>query len=217
MARVVFDARTKTHFRQQLEIVKRALLQPLRFEQLALVAQLVEPLPQLVADAAHRLLHALLAGHVMARRIDGRHVGAPQHLAAHRVDLADRLDRVVEELDAQRRAIFVGRKDLDDVAAHAESAAVKIVVAALVLDVDELAQHLIAIERHALFQINHQLEISLRRAEAVDARHAGDDQRVAPLEQRLGRGVAQLVDLVVDRSVFLDDRCRVEGTYASGW
>ena len=37
-------------------------------------------------------------------------------------------------------------------------------------------------------------------------RHAGDDDHVASLEQRPGRGVAQLVDLVVARRVLLDVR-----------
>jgi hypothetical protein len=36
-----------------------------------------------------------------------------------------------------------------------------------------------------------------RRAEAVDARHAGDDDDVPPLEQGVRRRVAEPVDLVV--------------------
>ena len=35
-------------------------------------------------------------------------------------------------------------------------------------------------------------------------RHAGDDDHVAAREQRGGRGVAQAVDLLVDRRVLLD-------------
>ena len=61
-------------------------------------------------------------------------------LAAQRIDLADRLDLVAEELDADRRLLLVRGEDLDDVAAHAERAAVEVDVVALVLDVDEPAQ-----------------------------------------------------------------------------
>src|ERR1700694_5696857 len=43
-----------------------------------------------------------------------------------------------------------------------------------------------------------------RRAEAVDARHRGDDDDVAAGEHGRRRGVAQAVDLRVDRGVLLD-------------
>ena len=82
---------------------------------------------------------------VVAGRVDGDLVEPPQHLPAQRIDLGDRLDRVAEELDAHRARFLVRREDLDDVAAHAERAAVKVEVVALVLDVDQLAQHLVAV------------------------------------------------------------------------
>ena len=46
--------------------------------------------------------------------------------------------------------------------------------------------------------------VGLRRAEAEDARHRGDDDHVAAREQRRRGGVAQPVDLLVDRRVLLD-------------
>ncbi len=63
------------------------------------------------------------------------------HLAAQRIDLVERLDLVAEEFDPHRAVFFVGREDLDRVAAHAKSAAMEIVIVALVLDIDQLAQH----------------------------------------------------------------------------
>ncbi len=53
---------------------------------------------------------------------------------------------VAEELDADRRLLLVGGEDLDHVAAHAERAAVKVDVVALVLDVDELPEERVAAE-----------------------------------------------------------------------
>ena len=41
-------------------------------------------------------------------------------------------------------------------------------------------------------------------AQAVDRRHRRDDDRVRPLEQRLGRRQAHLLDVRVDRGVLLD-------------
>ena len=51
---------------------------------------------------------------------------------------------------------------------------------------------------------DHPVDVLLRRAQAVDARHRGDDDDVAPGQQRVGRRVPQPLDLVVDRRVLLD-------------
>ena len=50
------------------------------------------------------------------------------------------------------------------------------------------------------------LEVDFGLAQSVDAGDRGDDQHVVALKQRLGRRVAQLVDLVVDARVLLDIR-----------
>ena len=91
----------------------------------------------------------------------------------------------------------------------------KIVVVALILDVHQLAQHLVAVDGLPLFEKHQHLEVHLGLAQSVDARDRRHDQHVVALEQRLGGGMAQLVDLVVDARVFLNE-VSVEGTYASG-
>ena len=58
--------------------------------------------------------------------------------------------------------------------------------------------------------------IGLRRAQAVDARHRGHHDHVTAGEHRRRGGVAQAVDLLVDRRVLLDVQVLL-GTYASGW
>ena len=98
------------------------------------------------------------------------------------------------------------RIDLDDVAADAEGAAGEVVVVALVLDFDELAQDLVAVDALAALERQHHAVIGLGRAQAVDARDAGDDDDVAALEQRPRRREAHAVDLVVDGRFLLDVR-----------
>ena len=102
--------------------------------------------------------------------------------------------------------VLVRRLDLDDVAAHAEDAAVELVVVALVLDLDQLAQDLLAIDPLAALERQHHPVVRLGRAQAVDARHAGDDDDVAALEQRARRRQPHAIDLVVDRRFLLDVR-----------
>ena len=55
-------------------------------------------------------------------------------------------------------------------------------------------------------QRQHHAVVGLGRAEAVDARHAGDDDDVAALEERPRGRQAHAVDLVVDRRFLLDVR-----------
>ena len=144
---------------------------------------------------------------VVRRGIDVELVALGEHLAGERVDLGDLLDLVAEELDAHHEVV-VRRLELERVAAHAEAGARQGGVVALVLQVDQLAQHAVAPVAPADAQPRDGRAVVDRRAEAVDARDAGDDDRVAPLEQRSRRRVAQLVDLVVARRVLLDVRVR---------
>ena len=69
-----------------------------------------------------------------------------------------------------------------------------------------MAQDGVAPVLAALAQAQHGGAVVDRRAQAVDAAHAGDDDHVAPLEQGVGRGVAELVDLLVPARVLLDVR-----------
>ena len=56
----------------------------------------------------------------------------------------------------------------------------------------------------ALLEREGHRRIGLDRADAVDARHRGDDDDVVALEQRARRRVAHAVDLLVDRGILLD-------------
>ena len=136
-------------------------------------------------------------------RIDEKLLPALDHLAADRMDQRELLDLVAPELDAEA-ALLVAGPDLDAVAPHAELARLKLDVAPLVLDVDQLAEHLVAIDHLAERQADHHGAVVLRRAQAVDARDAGDDDHVAAADQRAGGRQPQAVDLLVDRGVFFD-------------
>ena len=135
--------------------------------------------------------------------VDGVALG--QQLAGQRVDLDDALDLVAEEVDADRQ-LLVRRVDRDAVAAHAELAADEIHVVALVLHIDEAPHDARAVELLALLHVHDEALVLLRLAKAVDAGDGGDDQHVAALEERARRGVAQLVDLLVDVGVLGDVR-----------
>ena len=153
-------------------------------------------------DCDRRLL-ALRLHHVMGLGIDRQARILLLHRSEQRIDLRQRFDFVAPQLDAIG-VVFVGGKDFDDVAAHAEGAAAEVALGALVENFDQLADDVVALDLLSLFQEQQHAVIGFRRAQAVDAAHRGDDDAVAPLEQRLGGRQPQLVELVVDRRFLLD-------------
>jgi hypothetical protein len=126
-----------------------------------------------------------------------------QHLAGERVDLADALDLVAPQADAVG-GLAVGGLHFEHIAAHAEAPALEDVVVAVVVDLHQVAQNLVAAHHLAHAQIEHDAPVILRAAQAVDARDRGDDHHVAAAEERARRGQAQAVDLLVDLRVLLD-------------
>ena len=159
---------------------------------------------QLHLDLVHRLQQALARRHVVRRREHGAARHLAQHLAGQRVEERERLDLVVEELHAHGIALRLRREDVHDVAAHAERALAQVQFVARVLHVGEAPQQLALVHAVAAHEVQHHLEVGLRIAEAVDRGHRGDDDRVGPLEQRLGRRQPHLLDVLVDRGVLLD-------------
>ena len=156
---------------------------------------------KLVADVPDRDRQLFRGRHEVLGRIDVDLQPLDQQLAGERIDSDDALDFVAEELDANRD-LFVGGVDLERVAADAEGAADQGHVVAVVLDVDQVAHDLVAPQTRAAPERDDGVLIFLRRAETVNARNRGDDQRVAAGQQRAGRGMTQLVDFVVDVASF---------------
>ena len=205
VTRVVLDPRAEPDRLQHLEVVVRPHLQPLRLEQLALGAEEGQPLVQLVSDGHESRLQSFRDGDVVCGGPDGHGLEPRDDLAAHLVDLDDRLHLVAEELDAQG-PLGVGREDVEHVAAHPEGPASEVVVVAVVLDVDETADQHVAVQVAAHFEEDSTARVVLRRPDAVDAAHGRDHDDVTTREQRRRGGVAKPLDLLVDRGVLLDER-----------
>ena len=215
VAGVVLDAVAVAELFHHLEVELGALFKALGFEQAVRALELDEAFAQFVADIAHGADEVVAVGNVVAGRVDDSLGHAAQHLAGERVYLAYGVYLVAEEFDMQGLLVFVGRDDLQHVAAHAEGTAVEVVVVANVLDVHEAADD--ALHGHVLPFLHRDDEprVVLRRAEAVDAGDRGHDDDVAPREQGVRGGMAQLVDIVVDGRVLLD--IGVRGRYVGFW
>src|SRR3954471_17242210 len=165
-ARVVLDAVAEAHLPQHLHVVLRALAQAMGLEQLALGLELGAALVELARDLLDRRLDRALLD-VVVRRGPDRDVleVVGDELPGERVEVLQALDLVAEERRAER-GLRIGREDLERLAAHAERPAAERRVVARVLDRDELAQELVAVDELALLQHLHVHVVRLRRAEA---------------------------------------------------
>ena len=202
-ARVVLDPVAEAELLHHLEVVLRALPQPVGLEHLPFDLQPLDAFLQLVPDFGDRTLDRRPRGHVLGRRPDRDVVELRVDLTRDRVEVADLLDLVAEEGDPVGRLLVRGLH-LDDVALHPEAAAAEHGVVADVLRVDQLAQHQIAVVLLADLEDDHALAPFLRRAEAVDAGHRRDDDDVAPREERRRRSEPEPRDVVVLGGVLLD-------------
>ena len=202
--RVVLDPRAEPQLAEHLHVVLGPLAQPVGLEQLALRLELGAPLVQLPADLGDRVLDHPLA-HVVVRRGPDPDVldVVLDHLAGERVELLQLLDLVAEQHHAVGR-LRVGGKHLEGLASDPECPPPERGVVARVLDRDQLAQQPVAVDELALAERLQVLVVRLRRAQTVDAGHAGHDQHVPAREQRSGGRMAQPIDLLVDRRVLLD-------------
>ncbi len=144
----------------------------------------------------------------MTLGVEGEARQLADHFAGQRIEGRQALHLVVEQLDAHRFEVRFRRKDVDHIAAHTEGGAGEIHIVARVLQPGQPAQQLALIEAVATIDVQHHLQIGLRVTQAVDARHRGDDDRIRPLQQCLGRRQAHLLDVIVDRGVFLDEGVR---------
>ena len=200
--RVVLDAGTVAHLLQHLQVILGAGLQALRLHHAVGGAQLGQPILELLTDGGGGGADALLRGDEVLGRIDGAVVQIGQSGAVQRIDAADPLHLIAEELDADR-LLRVGGEYLQHVAAHAEGGAVEHGVVALVLHRHQTAQQRSQVEGVAEPHLQAHLTKVARTAQAVDARHGRHHDRIAPLDQRGGRRQAHALDLVVDRGVLL--------------
>ena len=139
----------------------------------------------------------------MSGGIDRHLVALCKDLPRQWIHFGDPLHLVAEELHAQDR-LLAGGLHLERVATHTEFGATEGGVIALVLQVDEVAEDGIAAILPRLAHLEHGGAVVDRRTETVDAGDRRHDDRVATLEERLGSGVSQLVNLIIATGVFLD-------------
>ena len=141
----------------------------------------------------------------MRGRPNGQRLVLAKHLPRHVVDLRDALYLVTPEFHANG-IVGIGRENVQSVAAHAEGAARKLVVIAVVLDIDEIVNHVVTIHLLLLVHENGHAGVIHRAADAVYAADAGNHDAIATRQERRRSRMTKLLHLFVDGGILLDER-----------
>ena len=168
MPRVILDAAAKTHGFEHFQIVIHAHFQALSLEQLAFGFELRQPIAQLVLNGLNGSVHFRARGNVMRRRPNGQCLEFVELLACHVVDFLDALDFIAPEFHAHR-IVGVRRKHIERVAAHTEGSTLEFIIVAIILDIDKLVNHIVALSGLFLIEKHRHARIVHRRANTVNA------------------------------------------------
>ena len=205
VTRIVLDTRAKTHRLEQLKVVIGSLLQALRLEQLVLGLELGHALLALLLDGLESRRHLGFLGHVVRGGPHRDGVVLTQQFACDLIDLGNELHLVTKELKAQG-VLRIRRIDINHIATHAKRTACKVIVIAIVLDINQRVDKIIALKGHLLVHIGSQARVILRAADTVDARNTRNHNHIAARKKRCRRLMAQHLDLFVNGRVLLDIR-----------
>ena len=134
MSRVVLDAVAISHILKHLEVIPRTFAQALGLEELVGFLELGQALRKLLVDGIECVVDLGALRDIVTCRPDGHRVKLTQNLARDLIDLGDNLDFIAKELDAERM-LRIRRKHVDALPAHAEAAASKIDIVAVILNV----------------------------------------------------------------------------------
>ena len=119
----------------------------------------------------------------MRRRIDSEARNFLPYFAGERIEQLNAVDLIVKQLNAHCQLCMLGREHIDGVTTHAKRAARKIGFIALVLHRDQALQNL-ALRVFVFDSHRHDHCVIVKRiANAIDARHGGDNNGIAPLQQ----------------------------------
>ena len=118
----------------------------------------------------------------MCLRVDGDTGQRTQNGAGERIEHGDLLDRVVEQLDAQRLLVGFRGEHIDDVATHPVGTAMEVDVVAGVLQLGQPPEEMALIEQVAAIQMQHHLQVRAGISEAIDRRNRRHHDDIAALE-----------------------------------
>ena len=133
VTRVVLDAGAIANFFQHFQVVTCALFDTLCFQEFAGLFEELQAFIQFGFDVCDGVLHLVRGGQILLGGIDRDFIRLVEDFAGQRAELHDAFHFVAEEGDAIALLLFIGRDDLQRIAAHTEGARAQVHVVALIL------------------------------------------------------------------------------------
>ena len=204
IARIIFNPAAYAGGFKHFKIEICALFQPLSFQQLALVHQLIQPHPQLLFDTNHGLLHGRARGNIVTVGVDPhpfKRIGA---CASQRIKLDNGLQLFAKKAQTPSPVVQMRRPNFQTVSTHAKGAALESLVIASILLCNQISNDLALVIAIATVQILGHRPIGFDRPYAIDAGHRSHDNDIIAFQQSAGRRVAHPIDLLIDLAFFLN-------------
>jgi hypothetical protein len=150
VTRVVLYPGAEAPLLQALDVIIGPLAEALGLHIVLPTVEEVEATVELFLDGGDGSFQLVRGGDIMAPGEDGDLGDALDATAGDGINPTDRLQFVTEELEPNRLVILVGGEDLHAIASNSKGPPVEIVVVAVVLNVDQMTQETVAIDRLSL-------------------------------------------------------------------
>ena len=204
MSRIVFDAGAVAHFVHHFQIVVCALLKALSLQQLVMLIQVFQPFFQFNLYVLHRAFQILARSYIVRRRKNCHMRALRQHFTGQHVNFQYAVYLVVKHFYAHGFFVITGRNNFNNITTYAECTALKSNIVAVILNFHQLAQNSLTVNNLPRPQRKHHIVVFLRCAQAINARHTGNNNYITAFKQRAGGRVAQFINLVVNGSVLFN-------------
>ncbi|MNC11449.1 hypothetical protein D3C75_591480 [compost metagenome] len=141
---IVLDPRTEADLLHHLDIIACPLLQALCLEQLACITQNGQPLLKLTFNIDYCDSHGLFLGNKVRGRKNRNMIALADQLSGQHINFCNPLNLITEQFNPDGVLPLGGREDFDHITAYTEGTPHKVKIIALILDIHQPAQNLIA-------------------------------------------------------------------------
>ena len=204
MSGIIFDSGTKSRLFEHLNIKIGSFFYTLCLQKLVFRFEIAYPLLQFFLDCFCCPFDHCTIHYVMGSREYCHMFQFSFDLTGQHINLRNPVDLVPEKFHPDCCIFLIGGDYFQHIPSDTECTTLKIHVISIILDLYQLADHLIPVFDHTRTQGDHHVLIVCRTTQTIDTGHAGHYDHIPPLCQRHGRRQTQLINLVIDRRILCD-------------
>ena len=127
-----------------------------------------------------------------------------QNFTSQHIKFYNAFNFIVKHLDAHSLFTISGWNNFDNITAYPESTTLKIYIITVILYFYQFMQYLLTVNNLTKAQRQYHIIIFLRRTQTVDTGYTGHNNYIPAFKQSTSGRVAQLINLVVNRSILFN-------------